>query len=320
MTRKPIVVVSACLGFEACRYNGQMVDDAFVRSLSKHVTFVPVCPEKAIGLGVPRKPVRMAMVDKNPHLYQPATETVFTDEMVAFSLDFFKKTGPVDGFILKNRSPSCGPGDVKIYEGLAKSASARRGVGLFARLASEAYPGAAMEDEGRLKSFELREQFLVKLFTMARFRETSDSGTMGDLVAFQSTHKLLLMAWNQTRFRQCGRITANHDKNAPKEVYANYGEELARIMTTRPRTPSMINTLLHAFGWISDGLTSQEKAFFLESLEEYRDERIPLSALLQLIKGYAVRFQKEYLLDQVLLDPFPQELVRVTDSGKGRRG
>ena len=56
---KPNVVVSKCLEFEACRYNGQLVQDAFVRKLEKHVNYVPVCPEVAIGLGVPRFPIRI---------------------------------------------------------------------------------------------------------------------------------------------------------------------------------------------------------------------------------------------------------------------
>ncbi|MCG8473676.1 MAG: DUF523 and DUF1722 domain-containing protein [Desulfobacterales bacterium] len=320
MYPKPVVVVSACLGFEACRYNGQMIEDSFVRSLKEHVTFIAVCPEKAIGLGVPRKPVRMAMIEKKPHLYQPATQEVFTEKMIGFAKDFFETCGPVDGFLLKNRSPSCGPGDVKVYDGTSKSAGSRRGRGLFAECAALEHPSAVMEDEGRLKSFELREQFLVRLYTLARFRQTSSQGSMRDLVSFQSTHKLLLLAWNQTRFRKCGRITANHEKKPLAEVYADYGAELQKIMTARPRTPSMINTLMHAFGWISEGLSPEERVFFLESLEEYRDERIPLSALLRLLKGYAVRFQKPYLLEQVLLSPFPSGLVTVSDSGKGRGG
>lgn len=141
---------------------------------------------------------------------------------------------------------------------------------------------------------------------------------MRDLVAFHSTHKLLLLAWNQTRFRACGRITANHEKRPVEEVYASYEEELKKALAVRPRTSSTINTLMHAFGWISDGLSKEEKVYFLERLEAYRDERIPLSVLLGIIKGNAIRFEQEYLLSQVLLDPFPNTLLKVADSGKGR--
>ena len=62
MFPKPVIVVSKCLGFDACRYNGQTIYDSFVDSLKEHVDFIPVCPEMEIGLGVPRQPIRMAMV------------------------------------------------------------------------------------------------------------------------------------------------------------------------------------------------------------------------------------------------------------------
>ncbi|SCY63149.1 YbgA family protein [Desulfoluna spongiiphila] len=318
MFPKPTLVVSKCLGFEACRYNGQALSDSFVSQLTSYVEFIPVCPEVEIGLGVPRSPIRLARVEKKLHLYQPATEQVLTDAMADFSTACLDALPQVDGFLLKNRSPSCGPSDVKVYEGLAKSANAKRGSGFFAGCAGDRFPGLPMEDEGRLKNYELREQFLIRVYSLARFRQAKKSGRMRDLVAFHSTHKLLLLAWNQTRFRACGKITANHEKRPVAAVFALYEEELKKALATRPRAPSMINTLMHAFGWVSDGLSREERAYFLESLEEYRDERIPLAALLRLIKGYAVRFDQEYLLDQVILEPFPTTLVKLSDSGKGR--
>ncbi|VFQ45594.1 YbgA family protein [Desulfoluna butyratoxydans] len=318
MVVKPTLLVSKCLGFEACRYNGQALSDSFVTQLKPHVTFTPVCPEVEIGLGVPRPPIRLARIEKKLHLYQPATEKVLTDTMAAFSQTCLEALPEVDGFLLKNRSPSCGPSDVKVYEGLAKSAKAKRGSGFFASAVFDRFPGLPVEDEGRLKNFELREQFLIRIFSLARFRKARQSGRMRDLVAFHSTHKLLLMAWNQTRFRACGKITANHEKRPVAEVFSLYEEELKKALAARPRAPSMINTLLHAFGWVSDGLSREEKAYFLQSLEEYRDERIPLAALLRLIKGYAVRFEQAYLLSQVILEPFPNSLVKMSDSGKGR--
>ena len=56
-TMKPVVVVSQCLGFAAVRYNGAILRDDFIQTLTQHVKFVQVCPEVGIGLGVPREPV-----------------------------------------------------------------------------------------------------------------------------------------------------------------------------------------------------------------------------------------------------------------------
>ncbi|MGM0497617.1 MAG: 2-thiouracil desulfurase family protein, partial [Bacteroidota bacterium] len=47
---KPVVIVSKCLGFEKCRYDGTMISEYFLQALQDYVDFIPVCPEKKIGL------------------------------------------------------------------------------------------------------------------------------------------------------------------------------------------------------------------------------------------------------------------------------
>ena len=56
---KPIVIVSKCLGFDHCRFNGLIISSDSVEKLKSHVDFKPVCPEVEIGLGIPRDPVRI---------------------------------------------------------------------------------------------------------------------------------------------------------------------------------------------------------------------------------------------------------------------
>lgn len=314
----PKVVVSKCLGFDRCRYNGEVINDDFVDSLKPFVTITTVCPEIEIGLGVPRHPIRIAEIEGKRQLYQPASERFVTGEMEKFVDTFCDLLGDVDGFILKNRSPSCGLSDVKIYSGLDNAAPVTRGSGFFGGEVLKRYSHLASEDEGRLRNFSIREHFLTKLFTLARFRAVKEAGTINALIEFQSTHKLLLLAYNQSRFRTCGRIVANHEKLAIGTVFDRYEEELKLLLAAMPKYTSMINTLQHAFGWISEELSRQERAYFLNTIEEYRDERIPLGTLLHLLSSYAVRFNRAYLLNQVILNPYPRELLLITDSGKGR--
>ncbi len=315
---KPEVVVSKCLGFDACRYNGQTVPDRFVEKLGKHVGFKPVCPEVELGLGVPRPPIRIAERGGKVELYQPSTERFLTEEMISFIDRYLSSLRDVDGFILKNRSPSCGLSDVKIHHGMEEKAGSRRGNGFFGGAVLDRYPWAAVEDEGRLRNFRIREHFLIKLFTLARFREIESGKSMGDLVDFHSRHKLLFLAYNQTRYRSCGRIVANHERLKAGEVFVKYEEEMHHLLGALPRQGAMINTLLHAFGWISKGLSKEEKEYFLNTVEEYRDERVPLGTVLHLINSHAIRFGNEYLGSQVLLKPYPEKLAEITDSGKGR--
>jgi uncharacterized protein YbgA (DUF1722 family)/uncharacterized protein YbbK (DUF523 family) len=318
MFPQPRVVISKCLTFDKCRYNGEIIPDRFIDKIKPFVEFIPVCPEVEIGLGTPREPIRIVKIDGENTLYQPATEKFFINEMVSFTNDYLESLKDIDGFILKNRSPSCGPADVKIYQSLEKSAMSTRGSGIFGGSVKDRFPLAAIEDEGRLKSFQIREHFIIKLYTLARFRLVRSSNKMKDLVEFHSQHKLLLLAYNQSHYRNCGRIVANHEKLKTEQVLKKYEIELAQILRKMPRFTGIINTLQHAFGWISDGFSVDEKRYFLNSIEEYRDERIPLSAVLRLINGAAIRFKNSYLLNQIFLNPYPPELIEITDSGKGR--
>lgn len=99
---KPIVVVSKCLGFEACRYNGQIQNDEFVSKLSDYVNFIPVCPELEIGLEVPRNSIRVVEVDGNFKVIENKTRRDLSDVMNNFTKVFLDNLKDVDGFILKN--------------------------------------------------------------------------------------------------------------------------------------------------------------------------------------------------------------------------
>ncbi len=145
---KPRVVVSRCLGFEACRWNAEVVNSDTVDELRDHVEFVTVCPEQGIGLGVPRKPIDLVLVDGIVRLIQSETGRDVTDEFNEFSETFLDRLGSVDGFILKSRSPSCGLGTTKVRGGLMVSL----GSGVFAACVEKRYPDRIKVDEDALES------------------------------------------------------------------------------------------------------------------------------------------------------------------------
>jgi len=314
----PNVVISKCIEFESCRYNGLRISSDIVKKLKPHVQFSPVCPEVEIGLGTPRNPIRLVMVNGEARLIQPVTKNDVTDKMKSFTTSFLDSLDEVDGFILKSRSPSCGIKDVKVYVGKAKGMPARKGKGLFGGAIIEKWGQLAVEDEGRLTNFTIRQHFLTKLFALANFRRVKASKSMKELVRFQTENKSLLMAYNQKEMRILGRIVANHENRPKDEVFVNYQQHLWSAFARSPRFTSNINVLMHAMGHFSKKLTPQERSFFLNTLEEYRDERIPLSVPLNILKSWAVRFEDDYLLNQTFIEPYPAELMEITDSGKGR--
>jgi uncharacterized protein YbgA (DUF1722 family)/uncharacterized protein YbbK (DUF523 family) len=321
--QKPKVVISKCIEFDSCRYNGQMISSDFVKSLAPHVDFLPVCPEVEIGLGVPRGSLRLVSTAEGgeTRLVQPTTGRDVTADMQSFAAKFLDSLGEVDGFILKASSPSCGIKNTKAYPTAGKSAAlSRSATGLFGAAVLARYPDLAVEDEGRLRNARVKEHFLAKLFTLARFREVERSGSMQELVRFQTENKMLLMAYNQTEQKALGNIAANHDHRPFDSVIGEYGAHLRRALSQAPRYTSNINVLMHALGYFSDRLSAAEKAMFLDNIQKYRDGKITICPNTTLLKSWIARFEDDYLARQTFFEPYPQDLIEVDPavSHKGR--
>jgi uncharacterized protein YbgA (DUF1722 family)/uncharacterized protein YbbK (DUF523 family) len=315
---RPTVVVSKCLGFAACRYNGLAISSDVVKALAPHVDFVPVCPEVEIGLGVPRDPIRVAGVPGGLRLLQPSTGADVTDRMTRFAASFLDALPAADGFILKSRSPSCGFRDVKVFRGVEKEAAVGKGAGFFGGAVTERFPGYPVEDEGRLLNFRIREHFLAGLWAFARFRAARGRRAMRDLVDYQARNKLLLMSYNQKEMRILGKLVANSEQKTPAAVFDEYEAHLRAALSKPPKHISNINVLMHAMGYFKEGLAAAEKRHFLGALEKYRAGKIPLSATVAIVNSWLARFGSDYLQQQTFFEPYPEELVEITDSGKGR--
>ncbi len=315
---EPVVLFSRCLGFEACRYNGAMINEPAVEQLKPLVVAETACPEMAIGLGVPRSPVRLVERDQVVRLVQPDTDRDVTDDMIRFSQNRLAELPLLDGVILKWGSPSCGPRDVKRYTNAKPGASFSKGQGLFASKVTEAFPNVPVEDEGRLKNFEIREHFLTRVYAGAALRRVAEAGDVSQLMSFHAEHKLLLMAYNQQKMRELGRIVASIHASGFEDGVTRYRRLFAEALSRAPRRNANINVLMHALGYVSDKLTPGEKAFFLDTLEAYRNRRICLSAAIRVMQSWIVRFEQSYLLAQAYFEPFPTALVDTLDSGKGR--
>lgn len=317
---RPVVAVSKCLEFAACRYNGQTIACPTVRLLRGLVEFKPVCPELEIGLGVPRQPIRVLEIKGQRRLVQPATGRDLTAEMAGFVADRLRDLGEADGFILKSRSPSCGIKDVKVYPGAApqQAPSTGKGAGFFGAAVLARLPHLAVEDEGRLENYQVRGHFLTRLYALADFRQVRASGEFKQLVGFQSRHKLLLMAYSQKEMHALGRIVANAERRPWDELTAEYGAHLGSALARLPRSTAHVNVLQHALGYFKDGLGAGEKEFFLDELVRYRRGKVPLSAVVAILRSWVTRFGDDYLRIQSYFQPYPEELSSVSDSGKGR--
>ena len=308
---RPKVVVSRCLEFDHCRYNGDMISSPVVAKLKEYVDFLPVCAEVEIGLGVPRKPVRIVL-DRGEHrLVQPSSGKDVTEDMKTFCSRFLDSMEDVDGFILKFRSPSCGFKDVKVYSSAEGRGAVGKTSGYFGGAVLERYPLLPTEDEGRLRNARIKEHFLTKLFTFAAFRKVKSEGSIKDLISFHKENKLLLMAYSQAELRKLGGIAANREGTPFEQLASEYEGHLYQALSRAPRYTSNINVLMHAFGYFSDNLLSREKVLFLDWVQKYREGKASLCPAINTIRSWIVRFENDYLMHQTFFEPYPEDLMEL---------
>ena len=114
-----------------------------------------VCPEVAIGLGIPRPPIQLkgagniirVVGGRNPDLD-------VTDDLRRYGTKMAIQMDTISGYIFKSKSPSCGLERVRLFpEG--DGAPSRDGVGQYDAAVTAAQPLLPVEEEGRLNDHVL---------------------------------------------------------------------------------------------------------------------------------------------------------------------
>jgi len=315
---RPRVYFSLCLGYEHCRFDGAIIRSEPVERLKGYVDEVHDCPEMGIGLGVPRRPINIKTDGEGQRLLQPATGRDLTEEMTGWVEERLDDLREVHGFVLKAKSPSCGMGDVKVYGPTGRGLITGKADGFFGREVRRRYSGLAVEDEARLSDPTILDHFLTKLFTLARFSVSRERGGAKDLIDFHSVHKFLLMAYSRKELGELGAIVATQKGKGLERAWDLYGIHLSKAMVKGARYTAHMNVLSHCFGYVSDRLEPGEKGFFLDLMEAYRDDRVPLSTCKEVMRGMIIRFDQSYLKDQVYFRPYPVELAPGYDPKRQR--
>lgn len=109
---KPRILVSACLLGMNCRYNGKGELNRQVLGLSRDAVLIPFCPEIYGGLATPREPAERQGERVVTAVGEDVTAQYKKGAEEALRL---AKTLGCRAAVLKERSPSCGRG--QIYDG-----------------------------------------------------------------------------------------------------------------------------------------------------------------------------------------------------------
>jgi uncharacterized protein YbgA (DUF1722 family)/uncharacterized protein YbbK (DUF523 family) len=302
--------ISSCLLGHEVRWNsGHKLDKYLTHTLGRFVEYVPVCPEVEAGFGVPRESFRLVGDPANPRLITFKSKTDHTDRMVAWAGKCVKELEKEDlcGFIFKSDSPSSGMIRVKVYN--EKGMPHKVGIGIFARAFMENFPLIPVEDDGRLNDPLIRENFILQIFTMKRWRDNLvRKRGLGNLVDFHTRNKLLILSHSPKHHRLMGKLVADGKKLPIKELYHQYQLILMEALKLKTTIKKNTNVLQHLMGYFKKQLSADEKQELLEVFDQYRSEYVPLLVPITLINHYVRKYDQSYLKQQTYLNPHPLEL------------
>ncbi len=307
---RPAIGISSCLLGENVRYDGGHKRNPFItEQLAEHFDFRPVCPEVAIGLGVPRPAIQLKQGEERVRLVDSRNpDREYTVEMADYARRQAAELGGISGYIFKAKSPSCGVWRVPVHRD--RGPSDRDGRGVYADAFMRARPLLPVEEEGRLHDPVLRENFVERVFAFRRWQDIEAEGMSADrLVKFHTVHKLTIMSHDERAMRELGRLVAKAGAEPIDEVAEKYISLFMATMAKRATKKRHADVLMHLMGFLKSSLDGEDKQELLDVIHAFRLGELPLVVPVTLIKHHFRRHPHPYVTDQVYLNPHPRELM-----------
>ena len=304
---RPIIGVSKCLEFDMCRYDGSRINNNFIRNMKEYVDFITVCPEVGIGLGSPRKPIRLVTIGGKKNLYQPSSKKNLTKDMYDFTKKFITSNTIFDGFIFKRDSPTCGIMDVRLYHKLGTDVGYGKTSGMFSEGILKQFPNLVKEDEKRLNNISIRENFLTRIFVLAYLRESLQFKQIEKLIYFHSKNILLFLCYDEYLTVKLGLILKSSDDF--KIIASKYKNIVYSILSSIPKKNSIIDTFNYIFTPICSKLSSSEQSHYFSLIDGFDNDLISQSEISTLLYSWALRYDLKSIIDQSLFNPFPKNLL-----------
>lgn len=302
--------ISSCLLGEQVRYDGGHKRDRFITDEpSPFVEFVPICPEVAIGLGVPRQPIRLvadAGGCRAVGIHDSGLDV--TDDLIRFARETSCALHKLSGYIFKSNSPSCGTEHVKLYpEG--GPMPTLDGVGVYAAAVMKLAPNLPVEEESRLNDLVLRENFVERIVVYQRWQDMlHDDVDAAKLADFHTRHELTLLSRGQHAYQQLGELIANDDERPVAQLAELYVAALMQALRRPAGRRGHAGVLKHVQGYLKDKLDKSDKRK-LAAINQYRLGCLPWAVPLALLNRHLERSPDAYIAQRVYLNPHPSELM-----------
>ncbi|MBI4082373.1 MAG: DUF1722 domain-containing protein [Candidatus Lambdaproteobacteria bacterium] len=304
----PRVGISACLLGQPVRYDGgDKAQPWLIGTLSRFVTWVPLCPELEMGLGAPRESMGLALdpATGDVRLLTTRSRRDLTGLARATAERLLRDAPALDGYILKSDSPSCGLARVPIRREGGRLRNAA--TGLFAASLRERCPALPLVEEGQLRDPAQRGHFLTRLFAAHRLRRLAPGGEA--LRRFHRGHESLLLSHSPGHCRTLGALLFGAEQRPAAVVRAEYAATFAAALALVSTPPKRVHALRHLLATLRARLAPAEQAEALRVIGAYRQGRMPLHAPLRLIERLLHDHGAPWAGAQAIFHSYPQELA-----------
>ncbi len=302
--------VSQCLMGEQVRFDGGHKRDHYLTDvLSEYIEFRPVCPEVAIGLGIPRKPIRLVVMGEKTRvrgIENPDLDV--TDALVEQAELALQQMPDICGYVFMQKSPSCGAFGMQRYQTNGFPVDSK-GRGAYAKRFMELVPLLPVEEAGRLHDAGLRDNFLTRVFAYHDFKtHVAAAPTAKKLINFYSRYKYQVMAHHVPSYFSIGRYLSNlsgrNINTSSDEFFRLFMKALAHHATRKGNT----NAIMHLRGYLKEHLNTQDKQELSQLIDSYKTGMVPLVAPLTLLKHHLLKLDNPYLKSQTFWAPHPERL------------
>jgi uncharacterized protein YbbK (DUF523 family)/uncharacterized protein YbgA (DUF1722 family) len=308
-TDRPALGISSCLLGENVRYDGQLRrDEWIVGTLARHVNLIPLCPEMAIGMGMPRPPIRLMARSDGVHAEgEAAPELDVTVALREYGARMTEEVITISGYIFKARSPSCGLRNVNLFR-LGNETPRLEGTGLYAAEWQARRPELPMEEEGGLGNPERRDSFIERTFALQRWQRAMARGiTTRRLVDFHATHRWHLLNRGTPVLRALERLAAQAkvgDIDSASAAYLCAFMDALRPPATRTGHSRVFATLVKQ---LPRSLSKTDRTELSEALRRYRAGEVPRSVPVTLLVHHLRRAGNSDVAESPYLQPSPGE-------------
>lgn len=304
------VGVSQCLLGEQVRFDGGHKRSRYLTDvLSSFIEFRPVCPEVAIGLGIPRKPIRLMVMGEETRVVGVADPSLdVTDALVAQAELAVQQMPDICGYVFMQNSPSCGVFGMKRYRTNGYTMDAK-GRGAYAKRFMELMPYLPVEEAGRLNDAGLRENFLTRVFAFHDFKtQLSQAPTAKKLIAFYSRYKYQVMAHHVPSYFEIGRFLSNLAGRDIESCRDQFFQLFMAALSHHATRKGNTNAMMHLRGYLKDILSTQDKQELSQLIDSYKAGMVPLVVPLTLLKHHLLKLDNPYLKAQTFWSPHPEQL------------